>query len=73
MNVITLVLMFLTGGLMGGLVEFIPPFLFVKTIEKVIKLCTVLIFFSGGFEDMVIFHVFNLVLMGRGVIYIHNR
>ena len=32
-----------------------------KTIEKVIRLCTVLIFFlSGRFEDMGIFHVFQL-------------
>ena len=32
-----------------------PPFLFVKTIEKVIRLCTVLIFFLSGS-----FHVFQL-------------
>ena len=37
----------------GGGVESTFPFLFVKTIEKVIRLCTVLIFFlSGSFEDM---------------------
>ena len=33
-------------------------FEFVKTIEKLRKLCTVLIFFSGSFEDMGIFNVF---------------
>ena len=32
--------------------------LFVKTIEKVLGLYTVLIFFNGSFEDMGIFHVF---------------
>ena len=46
-------------------------FLFVKTIEKVIRLCTVLIFFmSGSFEDIDIFHVFQLSFDGgRGYIY----
>ena len=45
----------------GGGVKSTPaPFLFVKTIEKVIRLCTVLIFFlSGSFEDMGIFQVQN--------------
>ena len=43
----------------GGGVESITPFLFVKTIEKLIRLFTSLIFFlSGSFEDMVIIHVF---------------
>ena len=38
-----------------------PPFLFVKTIEKVITLLyCVFIFLSGSFEDMGIFHVFYL-------------
>ena len=33
-------------------------FLFVKILEKVIRLCTVLNYFlSGSFEDKVIFHV----------------
>ena len=37
------------GG--GGLAHCTPPFLFVKTLEKVIIFCTVLIFFiSGIFE-----------------------
>ena len=47
-------------------------FLFVKTIEKVIRLCTVLIFFmSGSFEDMGIFYVFiYLSVMGR---YTHQN
>ena len=45
--------------LMGGGLNLSPLFLFVKTIEKVIRLCTVLIFFlSGSFEDMGIFHVY---------------
>ena len=42
-------------------------FLFVKIIEKVIRLCTVLFFFlSGSLEDMGIFHVsIYLSVMGR--------
>ena len=44
----------------GGLNR--PPslILFMKTIENVIRLCIVLIFFfwSGSFEDTGIFHVF---------------
>ena len=48
-------------------------FEFVKTIEKVIRLCTVLIFFSGSFEDMGIFHVFHHSFNGGGIISIHNR
>ena len=44
---------------MGGGIESITPFLFVKTIEKVIRLCTVLIcYLISSFEDMGIFHVF---------------
>ena len=51
------------GG--GGGVESTPPVLFVKTIDKVIRLCTVLIFFlSGSFEG--IFHVFQLSFDGGG-------
>ena len=53
-----------------------PPFSFVKTIEKVIRLCTVLIFFflSGSFEDMGPFHVFQLSFDGGGtVISTYNR
>ena len=62
----------------GGEVDQPPPpspFLFVKTIEKVIRLCTVLIFFfSVSFEDMGIFHVFQLSFdEGGGVISTHNR
>ena len=36
-----------------------PPFLFVKTIEKVIRLCTVLKknYLIGSFKDKAIFHV----------------
>ena len=36
-----------------------PPFLFVKTIEKVIRLCTVLKkkWFDDSFKDKAIFHV----------------
>ena len=53
----------------GGRVELTPSpqFSFVKTIEKVIRLCTALIFFflNGIFEDMGIFHVFYLSVMGR--------
>ena len=45
---------------MGGGAESVPLFLFVKTIEKVIWLCTVLNKkkFSCSFEDMAIFHEF---------------
>ena len=44
--------------------------LFGKTIEKVIRLCTVSIFLSGSFEDIDIFHVFQLSFDGgRGYIY----
>ena len=40
----------------GGRIDSPHHILFVKTIEKVIKLCTVLIFvLSGSFEDMGIF------------------
>ena len=36
----------------GGGAESAPSFLFVKTIEKLIRLCTVLkFFFGGGCED----------------------
>ena len=42
----------------GGVESNPPPFLFVKTIEKVIILCTVLIFLSGSFLDMGLFHVY---------------
>ena len=49
----------------GG--RFNPPPFFVKTKEKVIRFCTVFIFFlSGSFEDMGIFTYFNLVLLGGG-------
>ena len=41
--------------------------LFVKTIEKVMRSCTVLIFFvSGRFEDRAIFHVIQFSYDGRG-------
>ena len=44
------------------LVKVPPPlFLFVKTIEKVIRLCTVFkFFFEWYFEDRAIFHVIQL-------------
>ena len=58
------------GGLNRPIYPTPPlPFLFVKTIEKVIRLCTVLIFFcllSGSFEDMGIFHEFQLSFVGVG-------
>ena len=43
----------------GGSSKCPPLFLFVKTIEKVIRLCTVLniFFLSGSFEDKAIFHL----------------
>ena len=45
------------GG--GGSKCPLPLFLFVKTIEKLIRLCTVLIFFlSGGCEDRDMLWVF---------------
>ena len=38
-----------------------PPILFVKAIEKVIRLCNVLNFcLSGSFEDRAVFHVIEL-------------
>ena len=44
-----------------------PLFLFLKTIEKEIRLCTVLIFFFiGSFEDRAIFHVIQLSYDGGG-------
>ena len=45
-----------------------PLFLFVKTIEKVIRLCTVLKnkSLSGSFEDRAIFHVSQLSYDGGG-------
>ena len=43
----------------GGGGQFAPPlFSFMKTIERVIRLCTVLIFSIGSFEDMGIFRNF---------------
>ena len=47
--------------LMGGLKVPPPPFLFVKTIEKVIRLCTVLKknYLIGSFKDKAIFHVIS--------------
>ena len=52
----------------GGWVESTPsPILFVKTIDKVIRLFTVLILFlSCSFEDMGIFHVHKVSLMRGG-------
>ena len=45
-----------------------------KTIEKVIRLCTVLNFFlSGSFEDMAIFHVIQLIYDGGGALCAHYR
>ena len=43
----------------GGGLKVPPYFLFVKTIEKVIRLCTVLRKKNliGSFEDKAIFHV----------------
>ena len=45
----------------GGGAQSAPPlFLFVKTIEKVIRLCTVLKkkkYLIGSFKDKAIFHV----------------
>ena len=58
----------LTLVLIGeGVESALPSFLFVKTKEKVRRLCTVLNFFlSGGFEDMGIFMYFiYLSFMGR--------
>ena len=58
----------LTLVLIGeGVESALPSFLFVKTKEKVRRLCTVLNFFlSGGFEDMGIFMYFiYLSVMGR--------
>ena len=58
--------LFLTLVMMGGLQTLVlmgtlspPPFLFVKTIEKVIRLCTVLKkkYLIGSFKDKAIFHV----------------
>ena len=37
---------------------------FMKAIVKVIRLCTVLTFLRGSFEDMGIFHVFQLSFDG---------
>ena len=49
------------GG--GGGAQSAPLFLFVKTIEKVIRLCTMLNFFlSGGCEDMDILWAFFINL-----------
>ena len=43
--------------IIGGSQSAPPLFLFVKTIEKVLRLCTVLQKkFSGSFEDKAIFH-----------------
>ena len=61
---LTLLLMglFLTLVLMGGGLRVPPLFLFVNTIEKVIRLCTVLKkkSLSGSFEDRAIFNVSQL-------------
>ena len=55
----------------GGVVSKCPPplFLFVKTIEKVIRLCTGLKkqILSGSFEDRAIFHVSQLSYYGGGL------
>ena len=54
-------------GAGGGGVNLIIPILFVKIIKILIRLCTVLIFFlSCSFEDMGIFHVFQLSFDGGG-------
>ena len=44
-----ILVLILTLVMMGGGAQSDPLFLFVKTIEKVIRLCTV--FFSGSFGD----------------------
>ena len=51
-----------------------PLFLFVKTIENVIRLCTVLKkkSLSGSFEDRAIFHVSQLSY-GGGALCAHYR
>ena len=47
------------GGAEGRKVP--PLFLFVKALEKVIRLCNVLNFcLSGSFEDRAVFHVIEL-------------
>ena len=43
-----------------------PPIFICENIEKVIRLCTVLIFLSGSFEDRAIFHVIRLSFDGEG-------
>ena len=52
-----------------------PLFLFVKTIENVIRLCTVLKkkSLSGCFEDRAIFHVSQLSYDGGGALCAHYR
>ena len=52
----------LTLVLMGG-TEYVHTNFVCETIEKVIRLCTVLIFLSDSFKDMGNFRDFNLVLM----------
>ena len=54
------------GG--GGLNLPLPPFLFVKSIEKVIRF-----FLSGSFKDMGIFHAFQLSFDWGGGVYLPIR
>ena len=57
----------------GGAQSAPPLFLFEKTIEKVIRLCTVLSFFSGSFEDKTIFHVIQEIdSIDKFVKNVHN-
>ena len=58
------------GGGGGGVLKVSSLFLFVKIIEKVMRLCTVLkiIFLSGSFEDRAIFHVSQLSYDGGGAL-----
>ena len=50
-----------------------PLFLIVKNQEKVIRLCSVLIFLSGSFEDRGNFHVIQLSYDGGRALCAHYR
>ena len=52
------------GGALGVVESTTPPFIFVKAIEKIIRLCAGLIFFfSGSFEDMGIYTHLSIYLL----------
>ena len=63
-------LLVLTLLLMGGWI--CPPYLFLKTKKKLLRICTVVIL-SSSYEDTGIFREFQLCSDGEGAVCANNR